>query len=480
MAPRLSKALVRIQDLLDRFYYEAGGDTARLADPEIVGPLVSPILRVAGFLLMSTAISSSIIAPLAAYYQPALGVVLVLLSVFSLILAEILPRLWRYILAQGLDGELPGVLLYLVPYTASPRYVADVIAGLPPRIFRWFQHESARLRFLMEMGLDPVTALERLAETTPSRRLREILEEYTGLQVVGATSSESSVRLLDRGLRLVREKWRGYVEAGRALVEIVVALLVSIVALAPLSGSTFPALLLVSLGLHLSGGLLLLMRPPLGDMPRSRVAVPLYFLSLFASTALALWVTPFHSLAVLSVSAVILEILAFRRTRAESRALRSLIIAAEKARFGLDYQDELEEAEALGTPIRAVRAASAIAGGIGVGQALKRLARVVEEAISLKRRVSLEGAVMEGISMAAPAILAVVMGKMSALLSGGQLISAGSLPGVEGVMALAPLAVVPAEILRRGYTPSTLASAFSLLGVMIVSGYLKLLTALAV
>ena len=146
--------------------------------------------------------------------------------------------------------------------------------------------------------------------------------------------------------------------------------------------------------------------------------------------------------------------------------------AAERARLGLDYLDELSEASVLGEPIVAVAEASRIAGGFGVGQALQRLGTVIEEARSLRRRASLEGLILEAISALAPAVMAVALSRIAGILQGLPMAGSVSLPGQGPLAALAVLSPLPAEVLRRGYHAGSLGSLAAMLAVVAASGSL--------
>ena len=457
---------------LRALYRELALDSARLSDPILVGPLAARGIRLVVVALESLAVSAAILAPLVQALSTRAGAILALLSLASLGLSQLAPRAWRSVLASGLEGELPAVLVYLIPYTASPRYLVDVIAGLPSGVFRWFQHEAARLRLILGLGRDPLTALQELAETTPSRRLREVLEEYTGLQLLGATSAQTSLRILDRAVGLVREKWRGYTEAARAVVELLAAGLVSVAALAPLAGGLPKGLAaLAGLMIMLAVFMLLATRPRLGDTPRSPAGPILLGLGAALGAVLAAARGAVWGLLALAPPALLLEALALRAARREERALAALREAAERARLGMDPTGPLGEAQLLGPAIVAVVEATRIAGGIGVYGALQRLARVVEEARLLRRRAWLEGLVLEAVSAAAPAVLAVALGRIEGLLQ--------SLPGgaaahvpLGPVLGLAVLAPLPAAVLRRGYYAGLLGSIAGLLGAAVLSGSL--------
>ncbi len=458
--PPLPGALKR---LVHEFYDQLGYDTARLADPELVGPIAAPTLRLAIAFLASLAVASSVTALLVLPFSLTHSLALVALSGASVLLYHGLPRIWRSVLASGIEQELPAVLVYLVPYSASPKYIADVIAGLPSGVFRWFRHESARLRLLLDMGLDPVTALRRLAETTPSRRLREVLAEYTSLQLLGAQSSQASIRLLDRAITIVREKWHQYREAGRAIVELSAAGLVSLVALAPMIGPASGAASLGAGVVMLVAGLYLLSaRPRLGDYPASPALVGVLIAPSIAASLLALYGRPILAVLALLAGTVAGEVLHRRAASRLASAIKSLRLAAEKARLGLEYTGELAQALPLGAPVRAVLEASRVAGSIGVGQALVRLVRVVEEAEEQRRRASLEAAVLEAISAASPPVMALAVARLNQLLAAGAPLLGGGAISSGAILALAPLAPIPASILRRGRTATALAGLASL------------------
>ena len=459
--------------LIKTFYDQLGYDSARLADPVLVGPAAAPRLRVAIVMLASLAVASSITAVIVAPFSITHGIALLGVSLVSVALYHGLPQIWRGILASGVDQELPAVLVYLVPYSASPKYIADVIASLPPGVFKWFSHESARLRLLIDMGLDPITALRRLAETTPSRRLREVLLEYTSLQLLGAQSSEASIRILDRAISMVREKWHQYREAGRAIVELSTAGLVSLVALSPMIG---PASGVVTIGvmviLVVASSYLLASRPKLGDYSLSATHALIPFTSSTAAAVLAVLGRTSLAVAVLLAAVIVGEIMHRWAHRRLVTAMRSLRSAAEKARLGLDYTRDLAGALPLGGPVRAVLEASRVAGSIGVGQALVRLVRVVEEAGEQRKRASLEAAVLEGVSAASPPVMALAAAKLSNILAaGGPLLGAQAI-SLTPIIALAPLAPLPASVLRRGRAATPLAGLVSMLATLYIAASL--------
>jgi len=467
-------ALRRSRNPVDMIVGEIFLDALRRSDPLSLGPVAAAKIRATITMLESLAVSAAIVAPVMLFFSRTLSLAVVVLALASLIVAEIVPAAWRSVLANGIDQEMPALLVYLLPYTASPRYLADVLTSIPENIFKWARHEAAKLELLLGSGMDPLSALEELARTTPSRALQKTLKEYVTLQRIGATRSEMTVRLVERAVKSVEEKWRSYSALGRVIVEAVASSIVAVSALAPLVGG--PRLLSISaliiLGSTAGAILLVLSRPRIGDIqaPASIAAVTL-------GTPLLAGLLLYEGLdktaiALLAGTVVLVEYYAAKYRRTYIEALSKLEEAAERARLGLDYDSLLEKAEAVGGDIvRAVAEASRIAGSIGVGGALEKLVEVLEEAGRVRRSVWAEALVLEALSGLAPIMSVYAVIKLGALTGQApQWILPALKPRVliRVLVPTVPVSVLPASVLRRGRLASQLGGLLAALGVLLL------------
>jgi len=240
----------------------------RLWDPELYGPEPSRFFRLMFKASLSLAIVLTILAPLLLLKGLA-GPIVLALPLAPLLLSYTMPTVWRVILGSGVDKELPAVLAYLIPYTRTPINIADLIAMLKGEGYFWTKFEASRLRFLLNLGYDPLTALKKLAETTPSRGLSEVLRDYINAQTLGVSRGQLTLILFKHAMDSIRDQWRSHIEFGRVVAEGVVAAVVSMAALAPLVllGGGYPVLLVTIPAVVAPAGALAMLatRPTIGE-----------------------------------------------------------------------------------------------------------------------------------------------------------------------------------------------------------------------
>ncbi len=438
----------------------------RLVNVRLYPPRVARALARAVQKLLYASLAVAAASPAAALASPLLASALAAAAPALLALAWLAPRAWRWIVGAGVDRELPGILAYLLPYSSSARYIADVLASIPQGYFRWFRYESERLRYLQDLGLDPVSALRTLAETTPSRKLRRVLTDYMHVQELGAPRSQATLRLLEAAVEEVRASWRGYSDLGRGLVEAVTAAVITAVALAPmalLAGSVDGRLAALPLvASPLAAIVLLLARPEIGDYRPGLAPAATAVLSSIAAAGLGLMLGLQYSALLLIAATIALEYVALRHSRLEEEAYRRLREAVDEARYGKLLDEVLLGAERLaGSIVPALLEAVRVAGKLGVSDAVMNIYRVVEEARSTRLQMRGGALLLAAIAVAAPAIAVYTLRAIASMSTGGSFIAgdpeslnlAASL-----VAALSPLAPLPASVLHRGWTPSLVPS----------------------
>ncbi len=459
---------------LEQYYKHITEYTAIKIDPLKTSPMSAGKLRIILVVLLTYSTIASVTAPIIALLDLNTALYITAISLLFYVIAEALPLIWRSIEGSGIDSEIPALLLYLIPYMSNPKYLADVLEDVPGDVFKWTRHEASKLRMLTRLGLDPVSSLRKLQELTPSRRLRIILSEYLNLQAIGATRASIALRITSRALDAIRDSWANYSQIGKLGVEATVTSLVAIGALLPLAGgdSALFVVVLPVVAVIVTGIALLLMRPRIGDTPRKR-HIPLITLTGIALGVIMITLGyKYIAIVPVALSSILGELSYIKIKQSEEQALINLRVAGEKARYGQDYMEALEEARAVGEGIvEAVIRASRIAGSIGLGEALSDLARILDEAYSIRRRVWIESILLEAISIIAPIIALVTLekavsfiGSTAALLGGitGPSIDPGTL------MVLAPVTPLAASIYRRGLNFTATSSLIALVLVLLV------------
>lgn len=444
------------------------GDASRLLagltlklhpDPEVYGPTAARLLGRARLALLAGSLAAALLA--AASGSPHAAVAAALLA----ILAYAAPALWRRVLGSMIDREVPAVLAYMLPFAAVTGYIADLVAGLAEsRAFRWARLEGERMRLLLSLGYDPVTALKILVETTPSTALRDALMDYVYVQRVGASKSSLALVLLRSALESVRSQWRGYQQIASLVADATVTVVVASALVAPLAafagdaGLAALAALSPVVAAPLGVALLLAFRPSMGDARPPAAVFIVFAAAPLALALLALTLGPWKALALGAALAAALEYLARLYEDRARRAVNALKMAAEAARYGQDYHELLARAESLATGfVKAFIEASSRAGRIGVGEALDYVYRVVMEARSQAASLRGHAIALAAIAAATPAIVVTVLEVISALsrAAGPFMPVNADFTWVEGlVVATAPLLAVPAAVLARPWLPS--------------------------
>ena len=434
-----------------------------LWDPEIYGPKVSRLFRLLFRISIILSIASLILAlilTIAGLTSP----LIIALPVVLAILPLKIPVIWRIVLGSGIDKELPAVLAYLIPYARSPLNIADLIASLEGEGYFWVKFEASRLRFLLSLGYDPVTALRKLAETTPSKRLAEIIRDYVNAQNLGVSRSQLTLMLFEHAMSSVRDQWRSHVEFGRVVAESIVAALVSMVALAPLIilGGGYPLILvMIPLVIAPIGALVMLAtRPPLGEYRLSYFELLLTISVPFIAVILNFKVSLEAGLAYLLGMTVVVEAIAVGFNRLNESALRELRLAVEEARLGLLPEERLTRSErAAKGVLKAIVEASRVAGTMGLGQALNQLLTLIEEARRQAKSASLQAAILAIIAVTSVpiTIYGLSMLKTSLTLGSLKLVDPATVDFMIRLVAIStPLIALPASVLQRGWLISPL------------------------
>ena len=421
-------------------------------------------------------VALAIAAPI--YFIDPLPLKIMLFVSLSMVLAPLaFLGLWKSALSSGIEGELPALLSYLLPYSHTPRHIIDLLSEVPEGLFKWFRHEARRLKVLSKLDPDPLSVLKRLADTTPSKKFREVLIDYVVAQQLGAPRSQITLTLLNHAINAARSAWRSHMDLAKGVVELTTASIVAVATMAPLSllvGSK--ALVLAGLALLvplLGSAFLLATRPQLGDY-RPHKLVPASILALtLASAFLAGTGNISAALIVLGSATVVSEAAWFRASRSESLVLRSLRHAAEEARFGKSFEEALDAATRVsGKVARAVVEAARIAGRMGVGDALSRLYRVVEEAVFVRRQARGQALILLTVTPLAVLIGAYAVKMVLAALSAATIYQAFSSPTLailepltSVLTAMSIIAPLPGSILLRGWVPTLIPSLATLVAV---------------
>ncbi len=462
---------LRLARLREYIVGEASALSVQLADPLYYGPRMARSLASITKKLLLASLALSLASPFPALVDPKLSALTAASALLLLALSHLFPRLWRLVLGMGVDKEVPAVLAYTLPYSAGPKYLSDILAHAPDRVFPWFRYEADRLRFIISTGRDPVTALRLLSKTTPSRRLRAVLLDYIHSHEVGAPRSQSTMRLLEAAVGEVRAQWRSYVDAGRGIVEALTALVMASSMIAPMAlvaGSMNVDLALAPLLLTPAASLaLLMMRPRMGDYRPDSLLVT----TLLLTVPLIVVVIAFHAglayaITVGVAASVVAEAVSRRFSRLEEESLQAIKEAADNARYRRYFEAILARARGVaGGVVDAVIEASRFAGKIGVGQALIHIYRVVDEARTARTSVKGQALVLGIVASIAPAVAIYVVMTVTGIASGNPLVQA-SPSGLEelarALASLSPLAPLPATVLKDGWIPRPLLSTLAL------------------
>ncbi|MCE4601153.1 MAG: hypothetical protein F7C38_06265 [Desulfurococcales archaeon] len=444
---------------------------------EEFGPTMTTRLRYTTRYLLVASMAISAASPISFVVSYPFNLILPLVPILLIIFIYTMPRLWKLALATGIDREIPSLLAYALPYSAGPKYLADVLANAPPRYFPWFRWEAERLRFFNNSGLDPISSLKRLSETTPSRSLRDIITDYIHSHELGSPRSQATLKLLEKAVSETRSQWRSYVELGRGIIEALVAFVIAIVAIAPLSilssGVTPGVVLIPAILSPLATIILTLMRPGIGDLE-----LGLQYITLALTTALASGLSYYlagaiPALVILLAGLTLLELVYTRYKEVERTAINVLREVAVSARYGRFIEEDLAKAKPVATrAIGALLSALAYAGKLGIGEAVSNILRIIEEAREAVASVRGQGLVMAAIATVVSAVAVYIVKAIGGLASGAQQFGVdASLVEVleKSIVALSPLTPIPATILWRGRIPSLIPSAISFILCIIVS-----------
>ncbi|MDM7275944.1 MAG: hypothetical protein P3X22_007540 [Thermoprotei archaeon] len=433
-----------------------------LWDPEVYGPGVSRVLRLS---FSAVALSSPLLFVIGAVLVIVYNTPLLIFSTPLVLLLVLFAasRVWRLALGSGVDKELPAVLAYLLPYTRSPVQIADLIARLRDEEgYFWFKFEASRLKLLLDLGYDPISALKKLSETTPSRRLAEVIDDYIHVQTLGASRGQVTILLFRHAMDSVRDQWRGHIEFGKLVAEGIVAAVVSMVALAPVAllGGGYPVILaLIPLIVAPAGALAMLAtRPALGEY---RVGYPEAIITLtvpVVAVALNFKLSLEAGLAYLVGMTIVVEAMALGFRRLSSNAFRELRAAVDEARLGTIPEDRLARAEkAAKGVIKAIISASRVAGTMGVSDALSQLYSLIEEAQRQVRSASTQAVILALISVASLPLAMYSLKILSASAAPLGMVNTASIEEVLRIMAAtSPLIALSASVLQRGWLISPL------------------------
>ena len=449
------RALIELGAYMDLHLY-------RLWDPELYGPEPSRFFRLMFKASLILALVLTVLAPL--LLLAGLPVFVLALPPVAVLIPYIAPAIWRAILGSGVDRELPAVLAYLIPYTRTPINIVDLIAMLRGEGYFWARFEASRLRFLLDLGYDPLTALKKLAETTPSRGLSEVLRDYINAQTLGVSRGQLTLLLFKHAMESIRDQWRSHIEFGKVVAEGVVAAIVSMAALAPLVllGGGYPVLLVAIPAVVAPAGAIAMLatRPSIGEYRLSYFELLLTITVPFIAVAINFRISLEAGLAYLVGMTVVVEAIAIGFKRLSSTSMRELRLAVEESRLGLIPEERLAKAERVASGIiRTVISASRIAGTMGIGEALNQILSLVEEAQRHAKTASLQATILATLSaVSIPiAVYGLNLLKNAVEASSMNLIDPTSISHIIWLIAAtSPLVTLPASILQRGWLISPL------------------------
>jgi hypothetical protein len=449
------RALIELGAYMDLHLY-------RLWDPELYGPEPSRFFRLMFKASLILALVLTVLAPL--LLLAGLPVFVLALPPVAVLIPYIAPAIWRAILGSGVDRELPAVLAYLIPYTRTPINIVDLIAMLRGEGYFWARFEASRLRFLLDLGYDPLTALKKLAETTPSRGLSEVLRDYINAQTLGVSRGQLTLLLFKHAMESIRDQWRSHIEFGKVVAEGVVAAIVSMAALAPLVllGGGYPVLLVAIPAVVAPAGAIAMLatRPSIGEYRLSYFELLLTITVPFIAVAINFRISLEAGLAYLVGMTVVVEAIAIGFKRLSSTSMRELRLAVEESRLGLIPEERLAKAERVASGIiRTVISASRIAGTMGIGEALNQILSLVEEAQRHAKTASLQATILATLSaVSIPiAVYGLNLLKNAVEASSMNLIDPTSISHIIWLIAAtSPLVALPASILQRGWLISPL------------------------
>ncbi len=394
-------------------------------------------------------------------------------------IAAAAPSIYRYMLASGLEREAPALLAYMLPFAWTSKGLVDVLASLQSwrgRPFNWVRREAARLAVRLRLGADPITALEWLAETTPSKTLAAALRDYTHALRLGVPRSAVAQRLLDRAIDAMKAAWRSYVSLARAAAETAAALTVLVAALAPAAAlaSINPSALSLLLAAPAALTIVLVAAQPSLGLPQTPLVLRIAPLAAAGLSSLLVALGSFYmALALLAAAALLVEAYARIVSSRQSRAWSSLSSAIEKARLGLIVEDDLREAAPVAPGVLdALIESSRIAGTKGLTKALQGIYGIISEARLLAKSYSVQSILMSIVAAAAAVIAVYAVGSLSQLAQAGHgLIDPAMIQAIRGILlATSPLAPLPAAAASRPWAPTLVPSLAALVVTLYIAG----------
>lgn len=435
------------------------------APPEVFTPGLYWKLGLLRLTLLLTGSSFAVLTPLYGIAPLALGILLIAGAFLA-------PHVLRSIIASGIDDEVPSLVLYLIPYAWSPHTVADLMARIVHvrKGFRWLRHEARRLSMLLDWGLDPLTALQKISHTTPSTSLREVLDEFIHASKTGFPRSLLLARLAERALEGIRRRWQSYSELSRTLAEANAAIIVAASVMAPLasvSGGSAAMVLPLSVLLPALGALASTILQPASGPGRTGLALRLapllagYVFAAFAITASGGTLLP-----LIAFGALATEAYGFRANRKIRRALRALGVAAREARLGRLSIEMLEEAADLDRPVfEAIIEAVRVGGATRVWTGLEMLERAYRSALRAVESTRSHSIMTTAITLVSLAVSWYALGLMASLAtqSHGMLPPAAAAEAAPFIRASAVTAGLSAGVLLRPRVPSLLPSLIAIL-----------------
>ena len=437
----------------------------RWYDPRLYGRYASLLSRASGLAPLGAALA---VAAAALYFRglSRLALIAGLLAAPVLAAPYWVAGLVNFVQASGIDEELPVLMAALIPFASSSYDLATLLATLPERLgLKFLRNESYRLRAYLNTGLDERRALRELARTTPSRSLRDVIRELLTAEELGTSRHRMAMVLYERAMSYIKSSWSRYAKAAEALTEGLVTLLVSIVVLLPMFSLSGPQVMAASMALFLllstsSTVALALMRPRLGDVEGGAGVLALTLAAAAASAALLFYGRAVVAVALLAAASVVTEALWRRAAASLAAAERGLREAAERARLGLGFADELASLGPVGKGIvGAVIYAGGLVGVSKAGRALEALAEVVSESINTMRSLAQESAMLAALSAASPVISIVTLRTLAGYVAryplAAMIFPLGAVSmSIRLALAMAPLVVLPAAALSRGKRPS--------------------------
>ena len=439
--------------------------------PEVFTPGLYWKLGLLRLTLLPTGLVSAALTPLFGVAPLAVGTLLMVGALLA-------PHALRSIIASGIDDEVPSLVLYLIPYAWSPHTVADLIARIAyvRRGFRWLRLEARRLSMLLDWGLDPLTALQKLSHTTPSASLREVLDEFIHASRTGFPRSLLLARLAERALEGIRRRWQSYSELSRTLAEANAAIIVAAGVMAPLasvSGGSAAMVLPLSVLLPALGALASTILQPASGPGRTGLSLRLApLLAGYVFVALALTAAGSTLLPLIAFGALATEAYGFRASMKIRRALRALGVAAREARLGRLSTEMLEEAANLDRPVfEAIIEAVRVGGATRIWTGLEMLERAYRSALRAVESTRSHAIMTTAVTLVSLAVSWYALGLMASLAtqSHGMLPSAAAAEAAPFIRASAVAAGLSAGVLLRPRLPSLLPSLAMILTLTIMS-----------